>query len=184
MTSRSLVDIDQAFGWNRMFSSLGKRITAMKMEGAFSSDTLINVYQTSWRIIICKECVLNFWVWIVWVLLSLLVPHVFKASYVKSKIVLLPNKLSTAPWKMDVLVHVFLTWVLDGGEFYLRGMSPPVPLGLEVGPQNRSGQRWEKSYPYWASKSIQCITSRYTDYAIPTIVEQHYVIEIQISMNL
>jgi hypothetical protein len=70
------------------------------------------------------------------------------------------------------------------GEFYLRRMSSPVPIGLEVGPQNRTEQGWEKSYPYRASKSIQCVASRYTDYAITTPVEQHYVIEIQISMNL
>jgi hypothetical protein len=38
------------------------------------------------------------------------------------------------------------------------------------GPQNRSGGRWENSWPYRNSKPVEPAASRYTDWAIPSPV--------------
>jgi hypothetical protein len=61
---------------------------------------------------------------------------------------------------------------------YPRGKSPQYPSDRRLGgPQSRSGQFGENSWPYRDSNShpsvVQPIASRYTDYDIPTPWQPH-----------
>jgi hypothetical protein len=77
-----------------------------------------------------------------------------------------------------IYIHVFLNSPLVGGEWSAslpvalpRGKSSRRPFGRRLGgPQNRSRQRRENSWPYRDSNSdpsaVQSVGSRYTDWAI------------------
>jgi hypothetical protein len=75
---------------------------------------------------------------------------------------------------VDVYIHIFLVSAPGPGRFTPGGKSLRYLLERNLGgTQSRSERREENSLPYEDSNSdpsvVQLVTSRYTDYAIPTL---------------